>query len=252
MNFKYYNLVRALTVSDFKLRYHGSFLGLFWAFLKPLFLFGVLYTVFSIFVHFPIPHYGLYLLLGIIIWNFFAEATTLSLKNLLQKAPLIRKIYFPPSILIFSSLSIAFLNLGANLFIFAVIALWVGIPISFSILLVFVWIGVLYLFVLGFSFGLSAFNVKLKDVEHLWDIFLPLGLWITPIAYSVDMVSAKYHWVFNLNPMAVIVQNIRTAVLGGPPPSLGSDLSLGIMVTIVCILGYTLFQSQALSFAEEL
>src|SRR3989344_5112435 len=180
MSSNYYPLLRALTISDFKLRYHDSVLGVFWSFLKPLFLFSVLYTVFSVFMRFPIPHYGLYLLLGIILWTFFTEATTLSLKGLAQKAPLIRKIYFPRSILIVSSTLIALINLSANLCIFGLIFIFSGVHLSFSFLLVSIWIIELYIFALGCSLGLSALNVKFKDIEHIWDILLPLGLWITP------------------------------------------------------------------------
>src|SRR3989344_3053925 len=172
MSSNYYPLLRALTISDFKLRYHDSVLGVFWSFLKPLFLFSVLYTVFSVFMRFPIPHYGLYLLLGIIVWNFFAEATILSLKGLTQKAPLIRKIYFPRSILVISSTLIAFMNFCVNLCVFVLIFLFTDMQFSFSFLFLFVWIIELYILALGFSLGLSALNVKFKDIEHIWDILL--------------------------------------------------------------------------------
>ncbi len=252
MNSSYYTLLRALTISDFKLRYHDSLLGILWSFLKPLFLFSILYTVFSVFMHFPIPHYGLYLLLGIIIWNFFTEATTLSLRSLVQKAPLIRKIYFPREILVLSSTLIALMNFGLSLFIFWLFALFAGVYPSFSLLLLILWVTELYFLTLGVSLGLSALNAKFKDIEHIWELLLPLGLWVTPIVYSIEMVPTQYHWLFLYNPMAIIVQSARQAVLGGSLPAVNSLAITGVIVLLVFAFGYWIFQIYAPSFAEEL
>src|SRR3989338_5457954 len=117
-NSRYGNLTKELIRTDLKLRYHGSVLGYLWSFLKPLLLFGVLLVVFSKFLRFDYEYYSLHLLLGIIIWNFFSEATILSMNSIIQKGPLMKKIRFPRAIVVFSSITIAFVMFLFNFSVF--------------------------------------------------------------------------------------------------------------------------------------
>jgi ABC-2 type transport system permease protein len=111
-------ILAELVKSEFKLRYQNSFLGYFWTLIKPLLLFGVIYLVFSVFMQSPIPNYPVYLLLGIILWNFFAEATLIGMNSLMAKRDLITKIFFPRSIIIFASTLSSLVTLLLNLVIF--------------------------------------------------------------------------------------------------------------------------------------
>ena len=97
-------LLRELVVTDFKLRYQGSALGYMWSILKPLFLFAILYLVFDKFLSLgrAIEHFPVYLLLGIVKWNFFAEATSLGLQSIVGRGDLIRKVNFPKYIIVIS------------------------------------------------------------------------------------------------------------------------------------------------------
>jgi ABC-type polysaccharide/polyol phosphate export permease len=252
MSSSYYSLARAFTASDFKLRYHGSMLGVFWAFLKPLLLFGVLYTVFSVFMRFPIPYYGLYLLLGIILWNFFVEATTYSMKSFIAKGPFIRKVHFPRSILVVAATIIALVNLGLNLIVFFVFFAFAGPALTPVALSFFVWVLELYLFSLGVAFALSALNAKYRDIEHLWDVVVPMGFWVTPIVYSLAMVPVHYQPYFAANPLAGIIGAARDSLLSGTGPGFATTLLLTILVALVAAGGYAIFRTRSLHFAEEL
>ncbi len=117
---QYWNLVKELTISDFKLKYQGSALGYVWSLLKPLLLFGVLYVVFSIFLRFDVEHYNLYLLLGIILWGYFSEGTTNAVGNIVGKSGLISRVNFPRSIIVIASTLTSLLTLLLNLLVFVV------------------------------------------------------------------------------------------------------------------------------------
>ena len=252
MSSSYYSLARAFTASDFKLRYHDSAFGVVWSFLKPLILFSVLYTVFSVFMRFPIPRYGLCLLLGIIFWNFFVEATTHSIRSLLMKGPFIRKVHFPRTILVFSSTTIALMNLMVNLAVFAIFFALADVPLSWHMLYFPLWLAELYVLALGTWVALAALNARYRDVEHLWDVVVPMGFWVTPIVYSLSMVPEPYRSYFVLNPMASLIEGARASLLYGTAPDIQSVSLLTLLVACVAMAGYFIFRLRAPYFAEEL
>ena len=111
-------LLRELVVTDFKLRYQGSVLGYAWSLLKPLFLFAIMYLVFGVLVKLgTIEHYAVYLLLGIVLWSFFAEATNQGLASIIARGDVIRKISFPKYIIVLSTTISALVNLTLNLIV---------------------------------------------------------------------------------------------------------------------------------------
>ena len=115
-NYLYLTLVMAIT--DFKIKYDNSVLGYLWSLLKPLLMFGTLYLVFSVFVRWDVENYRLYLLLGIILWNFLSEVTLNSMVLLEGKASIIKKIYFPRWIIVIASSLTSLLTLLLNIGVF--------------------------------------------------------------------------------------------------------------------------------------
>lgn len=251
-NQNYFTLAKEMTRSDFKLRYHGSLLGVFWSFLRPMMLFAVLYVVFSVFIRFDIPHYPLYLLLGIILWNFFSEATTLSLTNLAGKAALIKKLPFPRSIIIVSATLTVFLTFLVNLVVFFIFFLFSSLPFSWTMLLAPVLIVELYLISLGTSLLISALYAKFKDIRYIWEVALQLIFWISPVIYSIEMVPQKFHFFVYLNPLTRVIQYSRESLLLGEVPNLDGMAALLLITTIIFIIGHLFFKGRAPYFAEEL
>lgn len=207
-------LLRELIVTDFKLRYQGSALGYAWSLLKPLFLFAILYTVFGLFLRIggDIPHFPVYLLLGIVLWTFFTEATNQGLQSIVNNSDLIRKINFPKYIIIFSNTISALINLGFNLLV-VLFFIWLN-NVSlhwYALLLPFVIIE-LYVLSLALAFFLSAAYVKFRDIGYLWEVLLQGAFYATPILYPISLVvdinelAAK---ILMLNPMAQIIQDAR-------------------------------------------
>jgi lipopolysaccharide transport system permease protein len=246
------NLIRELTWSDFKLRYKGSMLGFLWSFLKPLLLMSVLYVVFALVLNTKTENYVLFLLLGLIMWNFFVESTTISMHNILVKRYLIKAVYFPRKILVISSVLNAGMTLLFNLVIFLIIY---SFFFTISILtLVFLFLELLMLFILslGVAYLLSALYVTFRDVLYIWEVFSQMGFWITPIAYSITMVPEKYSIIYIINPLSQIITGARDILLLHTLPNLiGQGIAL-IICIIIYLIGSSLYKTRSKYFAEEL
>lgn len=207
-------LLRELVITDFKLRYQGSVLGYLWSLLKPLLLFAILYIVFVKFLRIggDIEHFPVYLLLGVVLWSFFTEATMQGMQAIVGRGDLIRKINFPKYIIVIAGTLSALINLALNLIVVFVFVLINGVDLQWTMLLLPLNILELYIFSLAVAFWLSALFVKYRDIAHIWEVFLQGAFYATPILYPISLVvtqsevAAKF---LMLNPVAQIIQDAR-------------------------------------------
>ena len=256
-------LLRELVVTDFKLRYQGSALGYMWSILKPLFLFAILYLVFDKFLSLgsAIEHFPVYLLLGIVIWNFFAEATSLGLQSIVGRGDLIRKVNFPKYIIVVSGTISSLINLGFSMIVVLLFILINGVTLSWNMLLAIPLIIEIYIFSLGLAFFLSALNVKLRDTGYLWEIFMQAAFYATPVIYPLQMVFTKSELAAKLlliSPVAQVVQDIRYVLVTHDSLTIWSMLHgwrvaipfVIIMVTVIVASIY--FKKSSKQFAEEI
>jgi ABC-type polysaccharide/polyol phosphate export permease len=250
----YFYLTLVMAVTDFKIKYDNSALGYLWSLLKPLLMFGTLYLVFSVFVRWEVENYRLYLLLGIILWNFFAEVTLNSMLMLEGKGPILKKIYFPRWIIVISSSLTSLLTLSLNLIVFFIFYAFSGVSPKLSIFLLLPYLIELYLLSVGLAFVLCALYPKFRDVHHIWEVFVQLGFWITPIIYPVAIVPERFHKIIFVNPMARIIQGCRDAVIGNSSQflTLNSHVIIISAITILLFLGFKFFNRLSPYFAEDL
>ena len=246
----YWFLVRQFAITDFKLRYNNSILGYFWSLLNPLLQFGVLLLVFSIFIRFDVPHYNLYLLLGIVMWGFLVESTNNSMNSMLGKAPLIKKIYFPRQIVIIASNITSSISFILNMFLFSLFFIFFKVQLSFTVIFLPIYLILFFIFIIGLSFLLSALYVRFRDISHLWGIFLQLSFWFTPIVYPITLVPEKYRFFFNFNPMYTVIHNLREILIYGRMPELFSTVVLAISSLALFFIGYFIFDEMSDKFAE--
>ena len=254
-------LLRELVVTDFKLRYQGSVLGYLWSILKPLFLFAIMYVVFGMLVKLgSVEHYSVYLLFGIVLWNFFAEATGQGLNSIVMRGDVIRKISFPKYIIVISTSISALVNLAFNLVIVAILAVVNGVAIHWSALLAPIFILEIYLFALGIAFFLSAVNVKYRDTGHIWEIIMQAAFYGTPIIYPLSIVIAKSEAIAKLimmNPVAQAIQDARYTLITKETITTSSLVGVKsmaiplIIVFIVFIGGILYFNKHSKCFAEK-
>lgn len=255
-------LLSELVRTDFKLRYQGSVLGYAWSLLKPLLMFGILYIVFVKFLRVggSVPNYPVYLLFGIVLWNFFTEMTGQSLGSIVGRGDLIRKIRIPRWIIIVSSSISALINLTLNLAVIAVFVLIANVDIKMSILwLPFILLQI-YLLALGVSLILSAAFVKYRDISYIWDVLTQAGFYLTPILYPLSLITnVTYQKILLLNPMAQAVQDARFALVTHDTLTVSSVFGnwayrlIPISVVFaVLIAGVLYFRKEAKDFAENL
>ena len=203
-----------LTWTQFKMRYYGSWLGYIWSLLRPLALFGVLYIVFTMFMKQSAPHYKLFLLLGIMLWTFFSEATIAGMNGFIGNYTLIRKVYLPRIVLVIASVSSAFVGLLFNLAIFFLFALFDGIEWHWRMLWFLPLVLALDLLALGVGLLLSIVVVKIRDTINLWEVAIQLGFWLTPVMYPMSTVPEKWRFYMYLNPMSGILDYSRNFLVG--------------------------------------
>lgn len=258
-NGNFWGLVRELALTDFKIKYQGSLIGYAWSLVKPLAMFGVLYLVFTVFVRIGsgIQHYALYLLLGIVLWTYFADATSTSMRAVADKGDMMRKVYFPRiAIIIAASISSA-ITLLLNLvvvFVFIVIA---RIVPTFNVLWFIPLLLELFVLCLGIAFILSALFVKYRDIGHIWEVLLQLLFYASAIIYPLQLVPLKYQKFILLNPITQIVQDARYVLVTKETITASSRLDTPLQIIpylipfVLLIVGYFYFEKAAKNFAEE-
>lgn len=255
-------LLSELVRTDFKLRYQGSVLGYAWSLLRPLFMFAILYVVFAIVFKIgdEIPNFPIYLLLGIVLWNFFLEMTTQSLGAIVSRGDLIRKILIPRWLIIVSTSIGALINLGLNLMVVLIFALISRMDLLQTSAIILLYVVEIYIFALGVSLLLSAMFVKYRDISFIWDVLLQAGFYATPILYPLTLITNEMaQKLIFVNPMAQAIQGARNAFV--TPESItisnvwGNNYSLLIPLGVVAgfvVIGVLYFKKESKSFAENL
>jgi ABC-2 type transport system permease protein len=255
-------LISELVRTDFKLRYQGSVLGYAWSLLRPLLIFVILYIVFVKFlkVGTGTPHYPVYLLFGIVIWNFFTEMTMQSLGSIVGRGDLIRKIRIPRWIIVFSSSLSAVINLFLNLVIISVFMIIGHVEPSSKVYLLPLLLGEVYLFALGISFFLAAAFVKYRDISYIWEVVLQAGFYLTPILYPLSRITnVTFQKLILLNPMAQALQDARY-ILVTKKTIIPNHIFTGgwyeyiplLIVILFLFIGVTYFKKESKYFAENI
>lgn len=253
-------LLKQLVKTDFKLRYQGSILGYAWSLLRPLFLFVTLYIVFAKFLRVgdAIPHYPVYLLLGIVLWNYFVEITTGSVGAVVGKGDLLRKINFPKYVIVLSGCASAFINLILNFIIIAIFMAITGVDIGLASLAIVPLVFELTVFALGLAFFLSAIFVKFRDVGYIWEVITQAAFYATPILYPLTLVPLTAQKLLLLNPVAQVIQDARH-VLVSPETVVLKDLYHSYLIWLVpfaivvvtVVISALYFRARSKYFAEE-
>lgn len=255
-------MLAELVRTDFKLRYQGSVLGYAWSLLRPLLLFLILYVVFVKFLKIggDVPHFPVYLLLGIVVWNFFDEMTVQSLGSIVGRGDLIRKIRIPRWIIVLSSSISALINLGLNLLVILIFVFVNHVDLMGTLLWVPLILLEVYIFALGLSLFLSAAFVKYRDIGYIWEVILQAGFYLTPILYPLALITNQaFQKLIMLNPMSQAIQDLRYAAVTHQTSTIYQVFDGGwykfipYVITVVVLVGGLLyFKSQAKYFAENI
>ena len=253
-------LLKQLVKTDFKLRYQGSVLGYLWTLLRPLALFTTLFIVFDKFLKIggSVPSYSVYLLLGILLWNYFTEVTSNAVSSIVGKGDLIRKINFPKYVIVLSGSFSALINLAINFVVLSVFMMLVGVEISLQLFWLPLILIQLFTFSLALGFLLSALFVKFRDISYIWEVLLQAAFYATPILYPITLVPELAAKILILNPMAQMIQDARYVLI--TPETITIDQLYGTqlirivpfgLVFIFLVISVLYFRKQSKYFAEE-
>jgi ABC-2 type transport system permease protein len=247
------SLTLALATTDFKLRFFGSALGYAWTLMRPLLLFGVLYVMLTKIVRFGghVDHYAIYLLAGIVMFSFFAESTSRGVTSLVDRANLVRKVPVPRLAIPLAVALNALFNLSLSLVAVLVFVLASGIDPRAGWLELIPLVAFLAAFAVGVTMLVAALFVRHRDIKPIWEVALQLLFYGSPVLYVVTDVPESYERFEVANPIAVVVTEMRHALVDPSAPTAaqffgGWELLVPVAVTAA------VFGLAAWVFAREL
>ncbi len=246
-------LLYNLASREIKSRYKQSVLGYFWVILNPFIQMLVLAFVFSFFVRLPtefnIP-YSVFLYSGLLPWNLFLFSVTSATNSLIENDSLLKKVYFPREIIITAAILAKTYDFLLASTVFVLFLIYFKIQVSLIIFYLPLVLFIQILFSLGLSFILSALNLFYRDVQYLMNAVFLIWFYLTPVIYPVELIPQRFRWVFQLNPMAVLINAERRTIFGGGDLNFKS-LAIAVLLSLVIFqIGYKIFKKLEGLFAD--
>ena len=238
---KYRFLLQELVARDIKLKYRRSVLGILWSMLNPMLTMAVIAVAFSQLFRFDVPNYHIYVLTGLVVFNFHSEATSTAMGAVLANSALIKKVYIPKYILVFSKPISSMVNL-----LFSIVAVFIIVLFSdakFDPINLLVPLPMLYLFIFttGLGLVLSVYTVFYRDLAHLYMVGLTAWFYLTPIIYPIEIVPERYLFIVKTyNPLYYILLCFREIIFYSRLPELQLHLTciglaLGALATGILV-----------------
>ena len=256
-------LIANLTLRELRTKYRRSFLGWTWSLLNPLatvalysFVFGRLFgSVAPTGNPSGLTQFSLYLLCGVIPWNFFSTVTNMSTGAILGNSGLVRKVAFPRQALVIAQVLFMMVQSSIELGLVSLILLIAGSPLLPWLPFVALLLILLAVFAAGISMAVSVLTVYFRDLPYLWTIVIQVWFFLTPIVYNYDSVSErlgrKARLVIELNPMTGFIRSFRYCLFDGRHPDFGVLGLLTACSLVVLVIGTLIFVRFNRRLAEE-
>ncbi len=250
--YQYRELFKTNIKKEIRGKYKGSFLGVLWSFINPLLMVTVYAIVFPYIMRIETENYLIFLICGVIPWNFFTMSLSQGTTTVNNNGNLIKKVYFPREILPLSVVTSTLVNFLISCIIILLFVLLGGIGISWHLIFLPLIVLIQYILTLGIVFILSAINVYVKDVEYIVVFLLNLFFYATPVLYTTELFEGPILWIFKLNPMAHLINAYRDIFYIHQIPEL---MNLGVLLLIslaTVFVGFKIFKKLEKRFAEEI
>jgi ABC-2 type transport system permease protein len=258
---RFFSLLWLIATTDFKLTFLGTVLGYLWSLMRPLMLFAVLYVVFTQVFRFgdDVPHYPVLLLLNLMLFNFFLEATERSVDAVLKQEAIVRKMQFPRMVIPLSVTLTSFFNLSLNMIVVFVFVLASGIrPTSTWLLFPFVLLAFVT-FTAAMAMILSALFPRYRDVGQIWAVLSTVFFYGSPVLYPAEAVPTDFRFTLLLNPLAPVLEQARRWIIDPSAPTVVDAANSwlgwvgpGLVFAATCVFAFWIFEQQAPRIAEEL
>ena len=246
-------LLYFLTWRDVKVRYKQTLIGAGWAILQPVMTMVIFTLVFGRLASLDSEGkpYAVFAYAALVPWTYFASATTQAAGSLVANERLITKVFFPRLIIPLAAVGAVLVDLALSATVLVLLLLAYGIAPTLGLLAIPLFVALATLTAAGTGMLLAALNVRYRDVRYVIPFLIQLWLFITPVAYSADLVPSKWRLVYALNPMVGVIQGFRWAFVGGALP--GRDLAASVVMALVVLaLGLLVFRRFEDTFADEI
>jgi lipopolysaccharide transport system permease protein len=249
---RFLDLLWTLVRTDFKSRYHGTLGGFVWALLKPFVMFIVLLAVFS-FIFASDPGYKMNLIIGLFLFDFFAESTKVGLTSLYSKGYLLSKARFPSWILVVASASNALITLGIFAIVVTTFRFLTATPPTVVGLALFVFYLLMFVvIVVGFSLAASVLFLRYRDLNQVWDVVIQAGFFLAPVVYPLRIIPERFHFYLYVWPPTPVIQFTRAVLVDGTIPTLRAHMMLVGEAACILAIGTAIFRRYAPRAAEYL
>lgn len=241
---KYKDLLLNLVSRDIKVKYRRSVLGIAWSVLRPVLTMLVMAAVFSRIMRVEVENYALFIITGQLLYSFFSEATTGAMFSVVGASGLIKKVYIPKYIFPFEKTLFAFVNLLLSMVAIVVIMLIQRVAFTATALLFFVPLITLMVFALGAGLILSSICVFFRDLQHIYEVFLTMLVYLTPIIYPRSQMdgSPLMRTILAINPLTWYVEYFRDVLIYGKLPTLEMNLACFGFAAVFLIAGTLIFK----------
>ncbi len=254
-------LLYLISVTEFKKTYFGTVLGYLWSLLRPLLLFAVLLFVFTKIVRLGsgVPNYPVLLLMNVVLFGFFSEATTTAVMSVVNQESVVRKTQFPRLVIPLSVVITSLFNLGLNLIVVLIFVLAFGVTPMWTWLLFPLVLVALFVFATAVATLLSSLYVRFRDTAIIWSVVVSALFYATPVIYPIEVVPERYRDLIMLNPLSPLFEQARKWVIDPDAPGAVSAaggwthlLPAFAIFVVTCVLGAWYFNREAPRIAEEL
>ncbi len=258
-SFRYRGLLRNLLARDLSVRYKNSLLGFLWTLLNPILLMIVFTIVFQILLPSPIPNFPIFILIGILAWNFCVGSVMAAIHSITGNGDLVRKVYFPREVLPISAVLACLVHFTLALSLVFILMPFAGIPLTPLVLWLPITVVFQTVFLVGLGLFLAGINVFFRDTEPIVDVAMLAWFFLTPIFYSLDVLYDKMigpvsagRLMHLLNPMASFIATYRLVLIEGAPPDPAFMARTFAVSILVLVVGYVVFKRLEPAFGEEL
>ena len=246
------DLLRELIARDIKLRYRGSLLGVLWTLVNPLAELLVLLFVFGIVLRVDIENYAAYLFTGLIVYGWFQTSVNFATTAIVGNRDLVRRPGVPILILPVVTVASNLFHFLLSLPILMGLLLAHGVSFTSAALAMPLLIGIEFVLILGFAYPVATINVWFRDTQHVLRIALQLLFYLTPVFYEARSAPRELGWIFDVNPLAHMVDAYRAVLIQGSLPAAASLVYLSVVALVLCVAGMTWFERASHRFADEL